>query len=394
MKVIGLMSGTSADGIDAALCEITGVPPALAVKMHATWGESYPQELHNRILSACHPGESSVEKLCLLNVELAETFSNAVLRLLDHTGLSTQDIDLIGSHGQTVWHSVTPDGRVDATLQLVEAAVIAQRTGITTISNFRARDVAAGGQGAPLTAYVDWLLLRHHEYWRAVQNIGGIANVTLLPPLSEDKYVPTAFDTGPGNVLINAAVYELTAGKMRYDHNGAMASRGQVDLIWLNDLLQHPYFERDLPKTTGRELFGVQMAQKLVQEGTARGLEAESIITTLTHFTAASIANAYRRFAPCPINESIIGGGGVHNPVLFEALRQYVWPTRVLRHEDIGMDSDYKEALVFAVLAYETWHARPGNHPALTSAQHPAILGQITPGNNYSTLIKQTWCSL
>jgi anhydro-N-acetylmuramic acid kinase len=244
-----------------------------------------------------------------------------------------------------------------------------------------------------LTSYVDWLLLRHPTRWRAIQNIGGVGNVTFLPPLSDHDSSPLAFDTGPGNLLIDGAVYALTQGKKRYDPRGESAANGQIDEGWLDELLSHAYYESRPPKTTGRELYSQDMIAMLVESGRARGLNDNSILATLTALTAASIADAYQRFAPGPIAEVLIGGGGKHNQALLHMLTTFLpTTTRVLTHEDVGLDSDYKEALVFAVLAHETWHARPGNHPALTGAQQPVVLGQITPGNNYAELIRRTWC--
>lgn len=391
MLIVGLMSGTSADGIDAALCEITGAPPQVQARIIKGITHPYPEGFQQRILDACLPDRSRVDTLCQLNADLAEHFAQAALHVIAEAGLTGTGVDLIGSHGQTVWHQVQPDGRVSATLQIAEAAVIAERTGITTVSNFRPRDVAAGGQGAPLTGYADWLLLRHTAHWRAVQNIGGMGNVTFLPPLIDSSRMPLAFDTGPGNALIDAVATVITGGAQRYDRDGLLAAQGRVDLSWLHALLDHPYYRRLPPKTTGRELFGAAMGESLVHEGRARGLDDASIVATLTALTAASIAEAYRRFAPAPVDEAILGGGGARNPVLVAMLRERLHPARVMTHEDIGLDSDNKEALVFALLAYETWHARPGTHPALTGARHAAILGQITPGQNYAALIRQTW---
>ncbi len=392
MLIVGLMSGTSCDGIDAALCEITGQPPQLTARIIAGKTKPYDGKFRRGVLSACEPDASSVDKLCLLNVAIARRFADAALDIIQRAGVTPPDVDLIGSHGQTVWHQVEESGQVTATLQLGEAAVIAEQTGITTINNFRTRDVAASGQGAPLTAYADWVLLRHPENWRAVQNIGGIGNVTFLPPLSDAASQPLAFDTGPGNALIDAAVDILTGGAASYDEDGLIAAQGKVDSEWLKNLLAHPYYRLSPPKTTGRELFGTGMAQALVKEGQNRKLSNEDIIATLTALTAHSIADAYRQFAPHSVTEVILGGGGWHNPVLVAMLRELLADSRVVTHEDIGLNSDYKEALVFALLAYESWHNRPGNHPALTGAQHPVVLGQITPGANYRELLKRTWC--
>jgi anhydro-N-acetylmuramic acid kinase len=393
MLIVGLMSGTSADAIDAALCDITGAPPQLTARIIHAITYPYPEGFQTRILDACIPQKSSVDVVCRLNFEMGELFADAAIEVIGQAKMNLKDIDLIGSHGQTIWHNVLPDGSVSATLQITEAAVIAEKTGITTVSNFRPRDVAAGGQGAPLTGYVDWLLLRHPHHWRAVQNIGGMGNVTFLPPLSNTTSVPLAFDTGPGNALIDGAVAILTNGVHSYDQDGAIASQGRLDEDWLQMLVAHPYLVQQPPKTTGRELFGMHMANQLIKEGQQRGNNTADILATLTAFTAASIADSYSRYAPAPVTEVILGGGGWRNPTLVAMLRNFLpSSTRILRHEDVGLDSDNKEALVFALLAHETWHARQGNLPALTGARHPVVLGQITPGLNYTSLIQRTWC--
>ncbi len=392
MIIVGLISGTSADGIDAAVCEVTGAPPGLQARIHHAITYPYPDGFQRRIHRACQPEHSPVDALCQLNADLGEHFAAAAQRAIAAAGLTAADVDLIGSHGQTVWHMVQPDGRVSSTLQIGEGAIIAERTGITTVNSFRTRDVAAGGQGAPLTSYLDWLLLRHPDHWRAVQNLGGIANVTFLPPLSDADSDPLALDSGPSNALIDGAMVTLTGGAQSFDRDGALAAQGRVDEAWLQVLMAHPYYERRPPKTTGRELFGLEMAEELVSDGRGRGLDDASIVATLTALTAESIADAYRRFAPAPVGEIILGGGGARNPALVAMLRARFDPVPVRTHEDIGLDSDNKEALVFAVLAHETWHARPGAHPALTGASHGAVLGQITPGANYADLLRRTWC--
>ncbi len=391
MHVIGLMSGTSADGVDVALCAIEGEQGSLSAKILC--GETFPFEssIRQRILDACDVGKSRIDQIAQLHYELGEIFSNCVLQLLDSTGLSSKAVDLIGSHGQTLWHNVLPDGTVSASLQIVEAAVLAERTGITTISNFRARDIAAGGQGAPLTAYVDWLLLRHPEHWRAIQNIGGMGNVTFLPPLNDAESAPVAFDTGPGNAMLDVAVGHFTGGAQTFDRDGRMAMRGRVNEEWLDTLLQHPYYQRSYPKTTGRETFGTEAALELIAQAKARGLTHYEIIATLTALTATNIADAYTRLAPAPITEVILGGGGRHNPAIVGLLRELLAPARVISHDDIGVDGDFKEALVFAVLAHESWHNRSGSLPALTGARVPTVLGQITPGTNFGELVKKTW---
>jgi anhydro-N-acetylmuramic acid kinase len=382
------MSGTSADAIDAALCTIDGQPPQLDAQIIHTVTYPYPDGFQTRILAACNGG--CVDELCDLNFALGELFAEAALAVIAASGFQPHEIDLIGSHGQTFWHAVTPDGVVTATLQLTEPAVIAERTTITTISNFRSRDVAAGGQGAPLTGYVDWLLLRHPTHWRAVQNIGGIGNVTFLPPITDYESLPTAFDTGPGNALIDSAMVYITGGRQAYDRDGLLAQSGQLDEDWLHTLLGHPYYALKPPKTTGRELFSARMARDLVDQGWERGLSDASIIATLTALTAQSIANAYAQFAPAPIAEVILSGGGRNNPVICDLLQALV-PGKVLPSDALGVDSSNKEALVFAVLAYESWHNRQGTLSSLTGARHGSVLGDITPGANYSDLIRRTW---
>lgn len=393
MLVVGLMSGTSADGIDAAICEFDGTAPKIEVKIHHALIHPYPDGFQQRIHEACIPEKSNVTELCLLNFEQAELYAEAALRVIEKASLQPSDIDLIGSHGQTYWHHVAGNGDVTATLQLVDGSILAERTGITTINNFRTRDVAVGGQGAPLTGYADWLLLRHETKWRAVQNIGGIGNVTFLPPLTDNKSNPLAFDTGPGNMLLDTILVALTEGQQTYDKDGQMAQQGRIDEEWLADLLEHPYYDRRPPKTTGRELFGEVMAQELIVQAKHRDRPLEDIMATLTFLTAQTIADAYTRYAPKKISEVILGGGGRNNPTMVKLIQDFLPYADVLTHEDIGLDSDNKEALVFALLAYETWHNRPGNHPSLTGASHPTVLGQITPSNNYVELIRQTWCN-
>ena len=391
MIVIGLMSGTSADGVDVAICDIRGRPSDLTVELIRGDTFAYQAEMRLRILACCDPSESRVHEIATLHVDLADVFSDCALAALQNANLRPEQVDLIGSHGQTIWHNVLPSGEVNVSFQIVEAAVLAERSGITTISNFRARDIAAGGQGAPLTSYVDWLLLRHPTHWRAVQNIGGMGNVTFLPPLADEKSEPVAFDTGPGNALLDIAVSRFSDGEMKYDRDGHFARQGRVNEEWLDELLRHPYYARDYPKTTGRETFGTAAALALVAVAQNRGLESAEIIATLTALTATNIADAYRRFAPATIREVILGGGGRHNPVMVGMLRQLLAPATVMTHEDVGMDSDFKEALVFALLAYETWHGRPAALPALTGARRASILGSITPGLNYAKLLRRAW---
>ncbi len=401
MRVIGLISGTSADGIDAALCEIDGAAPHLHARILQAQTIPYAPDLRERVLAAMRPGGADARTLCILNAEVGDAFAAAALSVgtpFMASGTEETDaingvptVDLIASHGQTLWHEIDPNGRAVATLQIGEGSIIAERTAVTTIHNFRARDVASGGQGAPLVSYLDWLLLRHPTEWRAVQNIGGIGNVTFLPPLAQPDAQMIAFDTGPGNALLDTLMTIMTDGQQTYDAGGKLAAQGRVDAAWLAALLAHPYYAERPPKSTGRELFGSDYAARLLDEGRARGLSDADILASVTALTAASIAHAYRDFAPAPIAECIIGGGGRLNHTLVAMLRERLGETRVSSSDEHGIDGDFKEALLFALLAYETWHNRVGCLPEQTGARHASVLGQITPGANYRDLIARTW---
>lgn len=260
---------------------------------------------------------------------------------------------------------------------------------MTVVADLRARDVAAGGQGAPLVGYTDYLLLRHPTRTRAVQNIGGIANVTVLPAGAGPEAV-FAFDTGPGNMLIDDAVLRATDGAQPFDRDGVLGAQGEVDAALLADLMGHPYLALPIPKTTGREQFGRQLGAEIWERARRRGLSAEGIIATLTQFTATSMADAYTRFVG-PVDEVFVGGGGADNPTLMRMLAESLPEASVRRSDEAGIPADAKEAIAFAVLAYETVHARPGNLPSVTGARRPRVLGAITPGENFARLMTQLY---
>jgi anhydro-N-acetylmuramic acid kinase len=393
MKVVGLMSGTSADGVDAAVVEIRGAPPNLSVELLSFTFVPFDAKQRAILFALFDPATGTVDHICQANFVIGEWFAAAALKAIEEAGLAPADVALIGSHGQTIYHAVGKDAPVKSTLQIGEAAVIAARTGITAVADFRVADVAAGGQGAPLVSYVDWLLLRHPTRVRAVQNIGGIANMTYLPPgddpsasLRAGPDAVLAFDTGPGNMLIDDAASRATAGALAFDRDGLLAARGRVDEALLAELLAHPYLAQLPPKTTGREQFGAAFGAEVWARARERGVRGEDVVATLTAFTAASIADAYRRFLPHPPDEVILGGGGASNPTLVAMLRDRLAPAAVTSHEAVGFSSDAKEAMAFSVLAYETIHCRPGNLPRCTGATRRVVLGTITPGCNFKQI--------
>lgn len=389
MIVIGLISGTSADGIDAACVEVSGAPPHVQVRPLKCATLPWPAHVRTAIFDAFRPETSSVDRLCWLNFQVAEEFARAALSITQAAGLSMDQVDLIGSHGQTVWHAVGPDDPIKSTLQIGQPAVIAERTGVTVVADLRARDVAAGGQGAPMVGYTDYLLLRHPTKTRAIQNIGGIGNVTCLPAGGGPETV-FAFDTGPGNMLIDDAVTRATNGVLGYDRDGALGAVGQVYQDLLAELMTHPYLPLPIPKTTGREQFGRQLGAEIWAKAASRGITANDLIATLTKFTAASIADAYSRFVG-RVDEVYVGGGGADNPTLMRMLAESLPDAQVFRSDAIGMPADAKEAIAFAVLAYETIHARPGNLPSVTGAVGPRPLGSMTPGDNFARLMRQIY---
>ncbi len=383
MLVIGLMSGTSVDGVDAALVVITGSPPQLHWQLLEHHYLPFQSDLRAWILRCSDPAQSSVDQICQLNFKLGEIFATAAQQIIEKAGMRSDHVDLIGSHGQTIWHhpqrSQGSQGSQASTLQLGEAAVITEITGIPVISNFRPRDMAAGGQGAPMVAYADRLLFSDPIKDRAVQNIGGIANVTYLPGLNQPESLAFAFDTGPGNLLIDAAVVQVTQGRQIFDRDGQLAAQGHIHQGWLTELLQDPYFKLPPPKTTGREYFGHHYLNAILDQAQQLNLPFEDQIATLTALTAQSIAMAYQDFLPTKPVEVIVSGGGAHNPVLLNQLQHCLDPSVVISSGQLGIPVGAKESLAFAILAYESWHHRSNNLPSATGARHPVILGQFTP---------------
>jgi len=383
MHIIGLISGTSIDAIDAALVEIEREEQALRLAVRGFRMQPWDEPLRERLRGLMPPNTGSTAELCELNVLAGEAFAQAARRVAGDAGLGLEAVDLIASHGQTVYHQVAP-GATRSTLQLGAAAVIAERTGCTVAADFRLRDMAAGGEGAPLVPLLDLLLLRDRRKRRAAQNIGGIGNVTYVPPEGD----AIAFDTGPGNVLIDEAVRMLTGGAQTFDRDGLLAAAGTVDQALLAAWMQQPYFGLPIPKSTGRELFGAAEARGYLEQARERGLGDAAIVATLTAFTAHSIADAYRRFLP-PVDEVLVGGGGARNPTLMRMLSDELPGVAVRPMDDLGLDADAKEAVAFALLGYASLHGWPGNVHSATGAARPVVLGSITPGANYRRLLAQ-----
>ena len=379
-RIIGLMSGTSADGIDAAVIHLGETDDGLSVTVLAFDTLSYPDGLREQIMDVSDPETSRIDELCRLNFELGELFATAAVNVVRSAGLAMKDIDLIGSHGQTVHHLLERKVRfgveTGATLQIGDPSVIAQRTGVVTVGDFRTADVARHGQGAPLVPYVDYLLFKHPTKARGLLNLGGIANLTVLPadPVPADVM---AFDTGPANMLIDAVALSETGQSM--DRDGAGARRGTPSVELVENALSMPYFERSPPKSTGRELFGGPCAEALVREGKKARLNPDDLLATATEITVHSIRDAYHRFVESvtPLDELIVSGGGAKNDFMLECLSQVLSPVEVSTSDEHGLSSDAKEAVAFAILAHQTVRGRPGSLPGATGADRPAVLGKI-----------------
>ncbi len=378
MRVAGLMSGTSADGVDVAIVAIAGGK----VRLLAFDVFPYPGALREEILRLCRPELARLEDICHYNFVLGEVFAEAVVKLCSKSGIALRSLDLIGSHGQTIYHSPRGKryrgGAVRSTLQVGEPSVIAQRTGVTTVADFRPRDMAAGGEGAPLVPYADYVLFRHSRRSRAIQNIGGIANVAFLPGGCRQSDV-IAFDTGPGNMVIDGIMRLISGGRKRFDRDGKMAARGAVNAGLLSEMLRHPFLRRCPPKSTGREEFGDFFAEQMYQRASQKGLADADIVATVTAFTAATIARAYRQFLPALPEELILCGGGARNSTLVEMLRSEMPEVKMLWSDDFGISADAKEAVSFAILAWATIKGFANNIPAATGAEKPVVLGKIVP---------------
>ena len=402
--VIGLMSGTSVDGIDACLAKIN-TDLSFEIINSLVW--EYPENIRQNIFKIFE-NKASLDEICWMNFVIGEYFAQAALEVIKKVGTTPQEVDLIGSHGQTIYHKPVDEYinglNKKSTLQIGEAAIIAERTGITTISDFRPADIAAGGQGAPLVCFADELIFKSPTKSRAIQNIGGMANVTVISP-EIDTF---AFDTGPGNVMIDYCAKKFF--NQGYDKDGLLASQGQIDENWLNYLMKEKYYRQIPPKTTGRELFSPEYIEKMLLKAPENPYD---IMTTITALTAKTIFNAYENFiAPkIRIDELILGGGGAYNPELVKMLKKdfceaggsiaaplmpktatkdkkqaaiqgcnsfFGDTVKIMSHKDFGISDKFKEALAFALLAYTTFYKIPNNVPSCTGAKHKKVLGKIS----------------
>lgn len=404
--LIGLMSGTSHDGIDAALVDInskTNRPDRFQVRQRAFRAFPYTRPVRERLLRLSQGAAVQAGEVAQVNVLLGELFAKAALKLCQAAQIACDRVMAIGSHGHTIYHQPRQRPSPGSTLQIGEPAVIAARTGITTVADFRPADLAMGGEGAPLVPYVHHALFHQPRRSVAVHNIGGIANLTYLPAHHALDGV-LAFDTGPGNMVIDGVVQAVSGGKKLYDKGGRMARRGRVHKALLAELLRHPYFRRRPPKSTGREEFGEPYIRHFLSR--ASGLTAEDQVATATALTVESMARAYRNFVcrkttrpdrshreraddsslPGTLDEIVLTGGGSLNPVLGEWLAEALLHIRVRPSEELGFDSQALEALAFAVLAYATLHGIASNVRGATGARAPVVLGKVAPGRNYRTM--------
>lgn len=381
MYVIGLMSGTSVDGIDAALLAIQGRDLEIKIELIAYETYDYSPALRSRILEVCANAPLTVAEMAKLDDQIATAFAQAAIAI---QAQANQTAQLIGSHGQTVYHR-PPDW--DSTpglgysVQWGRGEAIAAQTGIATVSAFRQADLAAHGQGAPLVPRLDAALLSHPYHWRCVQNLGGIGNVTALPPRNHPNWLEhiKGWDTGPANVLLDLAISQLTDGQQTYDPDGQWAAQGSPCVELVTQWLEHPFFPQAPPKSTGRELFGPTFLEQCWQESQLYDLSAADWLATLTEFTAVSVAQSYQAFLTQQPQDVLLCGGGSRNTYLRSRLAHHLQPATVLTTTECGLHADAKEAIAFAVLAYWRWHNTPGNLPAVTGAKTAVPLGILHP---------------
>jgi anhydro-N-acetylmuramic acid kinase len=382
MLVLGIMSGTSADGMDVALAEISGAPPKLKTKLLHHTSRMMPAALRTEMLRVAEGAACTAGEISQLNFRLGMAFGDAAVSACKEFRVALPRVELVGSHGQTIFHQGRPveflGRRTASTLQIGEPAVIAARTRITTVGDFRVADMAVGGQGAPLVPYADYLLYVDAKVGRVSLNLGGIGNVTVLPAGARPGQV-VAFDTGPGNMLMDALVWHFTKKKQKFDRGARLARQGAVNVKLLKELLRDPYLKLGPPKSTGREYYGRAYFQELLRLGKKHGAGPNDLIRTTTEFTVASVVDGLKRFVlkKTKIAQLIVSGGGAKNPLVMAQLAAALTPIEVVASGKVGVPEEAKEAYAFALMAYETVHRRAGNLPSATGAEEEVVLGKI-----------------
>ncbi len=386
MRVLGMMSGTSADGIDVALVRMSGAPPRISAKLEAHHHVGLPRNLREAILRVANGAATTTSEVSQLNFAVGEEFARAAVAACKRWRVPLAKIDLIGSHGQTVFHQGRAAGpssarQIASTLQIGEPSVIAERTGITTIADFRPADMAAGGQGAPLVPFVDYLLYRDARHGRVALNIGGIANVTVIPAGARPADV-IAFDTGPGNMIVDALVELYSRGRDHYDKDARLALKGELLPALLASLLRDPYLKLPPPKTAGREQFGRAFARKIHAWAKRNRARPEDVVCTVTVFTSLTIADALCNFVfpRTLVDQLIVAGGGARNPLMMLQLGAVLPEIEIIEAGQFGVPAEAKEAFAFAVLAYEAWHGRANNLPSATGAKRATVMGKLVRG--------------
>ncbi len=379
--VAGIMSGTSVDGVDVAITKIKGNHLETEVELLAFECFNYTKKIRSEIFKLFEKSSSSSESVCYMNFLLGNVFADCVLKTIKKYHIPLEKLDLIGSHGQTIYHmpkEINTHGYpIKSTLQIGEGAVIAHKTGVVTVSDFRVADMVAMGEGAPLVPYVDYLLYNSTKNTVALQNIGGIGNVTVITPNCEESEI-TAFDTGPGNVIIDYITNYVTQGKQHYDKDGLLAAQGTPCMEIVAELLEHNYLKLAPPKTTGRELYNSHFCREVIRKCKVYSLSNQDMIATATAFTAHSIYNAYSNFVPTQVDTLIVSGGGSYNTTLMKMLKTLFKKTYIITQEDVGFHSNAKEAVAFAVLANETLSGNGNNVPSATGANCKKVLGKIS----------------